>query len=229
MAGENGKSQTGAKYYYYKCGNHKRAQGCKQKALRKEYLEKLVIDQAIKLIHQDGLIDFVAECAARIQKQESTSLPLLYEHLKEVNKGIDNMLNAIQMGIITESTKERLDSLESDKKRLEIAIAEERMEHPEMPKGFFEFWLRRLLSGDTDNEDYRKMMVDVFLNAVYVMDDGIKCALNFTDGVETIPLREWDQAVGSDLLGYAPPFRRDSNYNDSGLFCLVEQLFFARL
>ena len=205
MAGESGKSQTGTRYYYYKCGNHKRAQGCKQKALRKEYVEKLVIDKAIQLIHKDGLIDLVAECAARIQKQESTSLPLLNEQIKEVNKGIDNMLNAIQMGILTSSTKERLDSLESEKKRLEIAITEEKMEHPEMPKEFFEFWLRRLISGDVDSLDYRKMIVDVFVNAVYVMDDGVRFALNFIDGVEIIPLREWKQAKGSDLLGCAPP------------------------
>ncbi len=115
------------------------------------------------------------------------------------------MVNAIQMGIITNSTKERLDELEAEKKKLELAIAEETLEHPDVPKEYFEHWLRHFRSGDVDDPEYRKLLVDIFVNAIYVTDDGLRFALNFFDGVETIPLREWDQAKGSDLLGYAPP------------------------
>ena len=208
MAGESGKSHTGAKYLYYKCGNRKRAQGCKQKALRKEYVEKIVLDRIIQLVHQDSVIDEISESAARIQSQESTAIPLLRGQLRDVNKGIDNMLNAIQMGIITNSTKERLDELEAEKKKLELAIAEETLEHPDVPKEYFEHWLRHFRSGDVDDPEYRKLLVDIFVNAIYVTDDGLRFALNFFDGVETIPLREWDQAKGSDLLGCAPPVDR---------------------
>lgn len=48
MIGENGKGHCGGKYYYYKCGNHKRNEGCKQRILRKEIAEKLVIDRIIE-------------------------------------------------------------------------------------------------------------------------------------------------------------------------------------
>lgn len=118
------------------------------------------------------------------------------------------MLNAIQMGIITNSTKERLDELEAEKKKLELAIAEETLEHPDVPKEYFGHWLRHFRSGDVDDPEYRKLLVDIFVNAIYVTDDGLRFALNFFDGVETIPLREWDQAKGSDLLGCAPPVDR---------------------
>lgn len=89
------------------------------------------------MIHRKGVIEGVAECACRIQKQESTLLPILNANLKEVEKGIDNMLNAIQMGIITESTKARLDSLEEEKKKIQTAILNEKLEHPDIPKEFF--------------------------------------------------------------------------------------------
>ena len=39
--------------------------------------------------------------------------------------GIQNILNAIQMGILTKSTKSRLEELESSKEDLEIKIANE--------------------------------------------------------------------------------------------------------
>lgn len=51
------------------------------------------------------------------------------------------MLNAIRMGIMTNSTKERLDELEAEKKKTEPAIAEETLEHPDVPKEYFEQWL----------------------------------------------------------------------------------------
>ena len=38
------------------------------------------------------------------------------------------------------------------------------------------------------------MIVDIFINSVYVLDDGLRFALNVTAGVETIPLRQWHQA-----------------------------------
>lgn len=43
-----------------------------------------------------------------LQKKESTDLPLLKKQLAETEKGINNMLNAIQTGIFTPSTKQRL-------------------------------------------------------------------------------------------------------------------------
>lgn len=205
MAGENGRSHMGTKYYYYKCGNHKRAEGCHQRSLRKEVVEKLVLEHALAVIKRDDLIDFVAECAMRIQKEESSILPVLNEQLKEVNKGIENMINAIQMGIITASTKERLESLETEKKKVETAIAAEKLEHPEIPKEYFAEWLRRLRSGDVNDPDYCRMIADVYINSVYLTDEGLTFGLNFIDGVGTIPLREWNEAKGSDLLGYAPP------------------------
>ena len=44
-----------------------------------------------------------------LQDKESTSLPL-YQQLRVVETGIQNLLNAIQQGILTKSTKSRLDS-----------------------------------------------------------------------------------------------------------------------
>ena len=70
-----------AKENFQHLHNHKRADGCHQRIFRKD-----VIDRATQLIHKDNVIDFVAECAARIQTQESTMLPVLEAKLREVKK-----------------------------------------------------------------------------------------------------------------------------------------------
>ncbi|MGM9621921.1 MAG: hypothetical protein ACI3X2_01190, partial [Butyricicoccus porcorum] len=153
--------------------------------------------------------------------------PVLEAQLREVQASIDNMIKAIEMGIITASTKERLEALEDDKKKLLSAIATEKMEHPDIPKEFFEYWLSRLVSGDIESPEYRKMIADIFINSIYVLDDGLKLGLNFSDGVDTIPLHQWNDAQCSDSLGYAPP-PLDSNFDtkleSSFLFILANSV-----
>ena len=69
-----------------------------------------------------------------LQNKESTSLPLYEKQLRETETGIQNMLNAIQAGILTSSTKERLEALEAQKRDLEAKIAEEKLAKPVMKK-----------------------------------------------------------------------------------------------
>ena len=45
------------------------------------------------------------------------------------------------MGILTSSTKERLEALEDQRKELQARIAEERLAKPKMKEEFVRFWL----------------------------------------------------------------------------------------
>ena len=70
----------------------------------------------------------------------------LYETLFEMHvpafdaeSGIQNMLNAIQAGILPSSTKERLEQLEETKRELEARIAEEKLAKPKIKEEFIRF------------------------------------------------------------------------------------------
>ena len=67
----------------------------------------------LEMLQDDRTIDAIVEMVMHLQDQENTALPLLEKQLKEVDSGIQNMLNAIQAGILTSSTKERLEALEA--------------------------------------------------------------------------------------------------------------------
>ena len=79
------------------------------------------------------------------------------------------------------------------------------MEHPDIPNEFFEYWLSRLVFRNIESPEYKKMIADIFIKSIYVLDDGLKSGLNFSDGMATIPRHQRDSAQGSDSLGYAPP------------------------
>ena len=112
MFGESGTSRTGEVHRYYKCATAKKRKGCKKKTVRKQWLEDLVVNQTMQLVRDDAAMESIIAKVMELQNQESTDLPIYEKQLKETETGITNMLNAIQMGILTSSTKERFESLE---------------------------------------------------------------------------------------------------------------------
>ena len=57
----------------------------------------------------------------------------------DAESGIQNMLNAIQAGILTSSTKERLEQLEETKRELEARIAEAKLAKPKIKEEVIRF------------------------------------------------------------------------------------------
>ena len=112
------------------------------------------------------------------------------------------MLNSIQAGIFTPSTKQRLDELEETKRQLEVSILQEEMHKPLLTREQIAFFIYRFRKFDVTKREQRQRLIDSFVNAVYVYDDKIILTFNYQDGTETITL---DDISGSDLGASAPP------------------------
>ena len=202
MVDECGTSRAGLKHYYYKCGSAKRKTGCDKKAVRKEWIEDLVVERTMRMILDDTVVDDVAALVVTEQDRENTDLPALQNQLAQTERGIENLLNAIQQGIFTASTKQRLDELEAAKEELTVRILQEQITKPRMTEEEVRFWICRFRELDTTKEEHRQRLIDSFVNAVYVYDDNILLIFNYKDGQETVPLKE---ANDSDLSGGCPP------------------------
>ena len=96
--------------------------GCDKKAVKKEWIENLVVEQTMGVVMNGPLMEQITGRLLAMQGQESFDLRLLRKQLGEAEKGIENMLNAIQMGILTSSTKERLEALEDQRNAVSAVI-----------------------------------------------------------------------------------------------------------
>ena len=203
MFGESGVSHTGKMYTYYKCAAAKKKKTCDKKAVRKQWLEDLVVTETMKLVEDDASMNAIIAKVMELQNQESTDLPIYEKQLKETEVGITNMLNAIQMGILTSSTKERLEALEEQRKELQARIAEERLAKPKMKEEFVRFWLLRFRKLDMTQPEQRQALVDTFINAIYLYDDKVLITFNYKEGTQTVTFGEATEAAskgnGSDL------------------------------
>lgn len=210
MFGECGTARNKTVYHYYKCANAKRTRSCKKKTVRKVWLEDLVVNATLEMLQDDKTIDAIVEMVMHLQDQENTALPLLEKQLKEVDSGIQNMLNAIQAGILTSSTKERLEALEAQKKELEIRITEEKLAKPKLSPDFVRFWLTRFRKLDPHIKNHRETLINTFVNAIYLYDEKVLITFNYKDGLKTISLGDVaasaaPEGSGSDLDGLGPP------------------------
>ena len=106
---------------YYRCVNTKKKKICDKKPIKKDLIESKVISAVMEMIKDDGVVEYIVDTVMELQKRESSNLPLLKKQLEETMKAINNMLNAIQQGVLTTSTKQRLDELEETKSNLKLA------------------------------------------------------------------------------------------------------------
>ncbi len=207
MVGDSGKSKTGTVHYYYKCGAAKRERTCNKKAVRKDWIENIVIKYTMLMLQNKELMERLTDRLYKLQGTESSTLKLLKKQLKDTNKGIENMLNAIQAGIITAATKDRLTSLEDEKAALEKSIAKEQAEHPILTREQIQFFLDHYKYTDVTDPVERQRLIDCFVNAVYLYEDKIILTYNYKDGTETISLADLES---SDLIIDGSPKKKTS-------------------
>ena len=209
MFGESGTSRTGEVHRSYKCATAKKHKGCKKKTVRKQWLEDLVVNQTMQLVKDDAAMESIIAKVMELQNKENTNIPLYKKQLRDAESGIQNMLNAIQAGILTSSTKERLEQLEETKRELEARIAEEKLAKPKVTEEFIRFWLLRFRKLDMSLKDQRQALVDTFINAIYLYDDKVLITFNYKEGTQTVTFGEAAEAAskgnGSDLDCFTAP------------------------
>lgn len=205
MVGESGKSHTGAMHYYYKCSGAKRLKDCDKKAVRKDWIERVVVRLTMQRVMDEEKINRLIDAILVMQEQEDTTTPALRSQLAEIESSIGNILKAIEQGIFTPSTKQRLDELEARKEEILVNIQTAELQKPKLTREQMTAWFEQFRHGDPANCEFQKRLIDTFVNAVYVFDDKLVLTYNYQHGTQTISLEEIESALSSDFDGATPP------------------------
>ena len=185
MRGDCGTGKSGQRFYFYTChGKRYKHNGCKKKNVRKEWLETEVTRITVENILTDEIIEYIAEKVVEIQKAEQADKSMLqyYEQkLKETQSSLNNLLKAIEAGLITSTTKNRLFALEEQKATLEIEIEKEKIICPVIEKEQVIFFLNHFRGGDISDKEYQQRIIDAFINKVILYDDKIIITYNVSN------------------------------------------------
>ena len=220
MTGYAGTSKTGAVHNYYIC-NGKKQKKCSKKTVRKEYIEDIVVYKCREQLTDINIKKIAKEVSAVCAADyDGSELKRLRGCLKETDKAIDNLLKALELGQAADTIAARLAQRTTEKQDLEKQIAIEQQSQIPLDERGILFFLTALKKGDANDEKYRRMLINVFLVAVYLYDDKVTYILTVGDKTVSVTeslLADINQSnaayVSSCMSGSAPP--KKSMYQDS--------------
>ena len=185
MSGEYGTSKGGGRHYYYICTNKKRLKTCDRRAVRKDWIENLVVGATEKYILRPEKLDSIAKKCVEVQARDtsqSDELRYLNKRLSETKTHIKNLMAAIEQVIITKTTKERLSELEAAQEKIEYEIEECQIKQPKLDEREIRYLLSQFQRETNEPlEKYKENLIECFVNSVRLFDDHIVVFYNLTN------------------------------------------------
>ena len=211
MTGDGGTSHTGQVYAYYTCNKRKYEKACDKERAPRDWIERLVIAELVRLVNSDEFINEVADKVVEYQERERdrSALTALEARQKENERKVANIVAAIEDGMNSPTIKSRLVELEAERSNIDRGIARELIAEPIFDREQIVFFLSRFKGGDEEDEAYRIMLVDTFLNSVFLYDDDrLVLVMNYSGENSKITLSIMEKAVnggGAEGSSIAPP------------------------
>ena len=171
-------SKNGNYLRYYKCISTRKFDKCFTKVMEKSFIEG-VVDKFIKLQlnipeNLEQVTNIIYEKQKKLLRNKST-LNNIKSELSRANKSISNIMNAIEKGIFTDTTKSRLEELETLKKNLQeqLVIEESKVTNEftkEEIKEFFQYAMK----------ECPERAIELFIKFVKVYENKIEIGVNFS-------------------------------------------------
>lgn len=183
MTGISGVGRHGTRCFYYSCIRKKNDHACDKKNVRRDPVELAVTTYLQQMLMDDDLIEWMADQTVQYQNtgRDDSELEAKDQRLKEVTKKRKNILAAIEEGIITASTKDRLQELEAEESILQMELTAMKAERESMiTRDMILSYLESLRDGDVTDPKFQQLMIDSFLAKAIVYDDHLKLIFNLT-------------------------------------------------
>ena len=165
------------------CLNRKEHKNCNNPTRKMEIVENAVIEAIKNKILDRKTIKTLAEKACSLQEDNSLDkLKELQTELKNVQKSKNNIIAAIEQGIITPTTKDRLQELEHLESDLQVKIAtEKKAENKNLTAPEIEKFLKKYCSGNMQDETFRFELTHTFVKEILLFKDRFEITLKLSD------------------------------------------------
>ena len=178
MVGYGGTGRSGKAYHYYNCKNA-RKKICTKKVADKHWIEDRIILECRKMLTDENIENIAKSVATASEKDyDSSIMKLLRKDLKSIDTAIENLWVALEQGQEVEGIQERIGKRKVEKKEIEAQIAVEENRETFFTAEQIRAFLYSLKNGNVNDENNRRGIVNIFLNAVYLYDDKFTLILN---------------------------------------------------
>ena len=170
-------SSNGNAIRYYKCITTKK-KNCLTGIIDKNFIESIIDKFLISQFNIPKNLNEISEKIFEIHKKRvgtNNSLNSLKSNLQKTNTSIANIMSAIEKGILTDTTKQRLEELENQKKDLqEKLIIEQSKQQFELTKEDIQNYFKFTMKQCPDRA------IELFIQKVNIYESKIEKSLNYS-------------------------------------------------
>ena len=177
VSSETGTARNGEVVRYYRCHGIKRYRtDCELKMVRKDMLEELIVNAIVDELSKKPIMDdMVAELLKEQNRQcaENTKVSIMKREKAKVDKALDNLVMALEQGIMSATTNKRLHELEKQQAELERDILlEESKVITKIPESVIREFYSEALKQEAE------LMVNLLVRQIVLYNDRIEIHLN---------------------------------------------------
>ena len=174
------------KYYYYACNRGRRnTNECEAIPAERDSIHNAVFNTTCQLVADNNMIAELAHLIMREHERavkNDYTLQALESQLSTTKRAIENMLKAIESGIITDQTKERMEELQARARQLQMDINVEKIRvRPDLDALAVVDFLRSQFFGESQDNEIRKALTKLFIYAVIKDENDVTIIYNFQD------------------------------------------------
>lgn len=200
VVGKSGYGKKGTKYHYYSCTNRARKK-CKISPIRKEILEEIVIDQTLKMISDEDTLNYIVDLVWDYYLKTSndqSELENITKELDRIKKAKANLVRSVEQGMPFDMVKDRINELTDEYHLYSGLLAKKQVSQKfKLTRERIELFLRQFVSGNIADVNCRKRIVSVLVNRIFLYNDKIVIALNYSDESSTITVENIEKEYAS--------------------------------
>lgn len=185
-------SKKGVIFNYYKCKNSGKGKTCKKKMVNKDYIEDIVVNECRKILTPQNIRKIAKEVVKIALSMDDHSelkrLEGLIQKAQEEKANQMASLRACKDDMIREMIFEDLGKIGAEIKELEKQLEIEKARHYVMTEQQVITHLTKLAYGDIHDKTYRKSLIRLFVNKIFLYDD--KFTITFNTGDEEVTITD---------------------------------------
>lgn len=229
MVGDCATGSKGKKYHYYICSKKKkRTLTCNKRREKKDFIEWYVVEQTLLYVLTPKRVDYIAKKCVEIYKSEfdDSHIKNLEREIKsidcEIDKLVDLALNAKSDAVI-KKVDLRADELAAKKSDLENQIAKLKIgNRVVLTEDDIKKWLNSFCKGDMFDMDFRKRIINTFVNSIYLFDDKVIIYYNIKNGKQISYIEMLDDVKEFEGEYLSETDKKSLDFNSYGVPIQIE-------
>lgn len=191
MVGDSGTGMSGTIYYYYSCADRKKPRDgkrCEKKREKKDFIEWYVVEQTVDYILSPERIEFISKRVVEEYNKlfSDNEIMLMEKKLFKLNNEFDKLSDSL----VNARSQRLIDSINKKAEDMELVIADTEIEiaklriccNAKLTVPEVVTFLKGFCNGDPLDIEFRRRVIDVLINSIFLYDDRVILYFNVRDG-----------------------------------------------